>query len=59
MPTLFNFTRYCRNGRTARNFYEDADMQTIVEFMSAIHHACDEAYAIAEQAALANNWSEA
>lgn len=34
-------------------------MQTIVEFMSANHHACDEAFAIAEQAALANNWSEA
>lgn len=34
-------------------------MQTIAEFMSANHHACDEAFAIAEQAALANNWSEA
>jgi iron-sulfur cluster repair protein YtfE (RIC family) len=34
-------------------------MQTIAEFMSAHHHACDEAFAIAEQAALANNWSKA
>ncbi len=34
-------------------------MQTIAEFMSANHHACDEAFAIAEQAALANNWGEA
>jgi iron-sulfur cluster repair protein YtfE (RIC family) len=41
------------------DFYEDIDMQTIAEFMSANHHACDEAFATAEQAALANNWSEA
>ncbi len=34
-------------------------MQTITEYMSASHHACDEAFAIAEHAALANNWSEA
>ena len=34
-------------------------MQTIAEFMSTHHHACDEAFAIAEQAALANNWGEA
>jgi iron-sulfur cluster repair protein YtfE (RIC family) len=34
-------------------------MQTIAEFMSADHHACDEAFAIAEQAALSNNWSDA
>lgn len=33
-------------------------MQTIAEYMSANHHACDEAFAIAEQAALANDWSE-
>lgn len=34
-------------------------MQTIAEFMKVKHHACDEAFSIAEQAALANNWSEA
>ncbi|MCR4304284.1 MAG: hemerythrin domain-containing protein [Gallionella sp.] len=34
-------------------------MQTIAEFMSARHHACDESFAIAEQAVLANNWSDA
>ena len=34
-------------------------MQTIAEYMSAEHHACDEAFAIAEQAALAGNWSDA
>jgi iron-sulfur cluster repair protein YtfE (RIC family) len=34
-------------------------VETIAEFMSANHRACDEAFAIAEQAALANNWSEA
>lgn len=38
---------------------EDADMQTIAVFMSADHHACDEEFAIAEQAALDNNWSKA
>jgi hypothetical protein len=59
MPTLSGFTRHCRNEHTASNFYEGADMQTIAEFMSAGHHACDEAFAIAEQAALANSWSEA
>jgi iron-sulfur cluster repair protein YtfE (RIC family) len=59
MPTLSSFAGYSRNERTARNFYEDIDMQTIVEFMSADHDACDEAFAIAEQAALANNWSDA
>ena len=34
-------------------------MQTIAEFMSTGHHACDEAFAVAEQAALADNWGEA
>ena len=34
-------------------------MQTIAEFMSAKHHTCDEAFAIAEQAALDNSWSDA
>ena len=34
-------------------------MQTISGFMSADHHACDDAFAIAEQAVLANNWSDA
>jgi iron-sulfur cluster repair protein YtfE (RIC family) len=34
-------------------------MQTIGEFMSAGHAACDEAFAVAEQAALTNNWSDA
>jgi iron-sulfur cluster repair protein YtfE (RIC family) len=34
-------------------------MQTIANFMSTGHHACDEAFAIAEQAALANNWKKA
>jgi len=34
-------------------------MQTITEFMSDGHHTCDEAFVIAEQAALASNWSVA
>lgn len=34
-------------------------MQTITKFMSTDHHACDEAFAIAEQAALSGNWNEA
>ena len=34
-------------------------MQTIAGFMSTDHHACDEAFASAEQAALASNWDEA
>jgi len=34
-------------------------MQTIVEFMTANHKACDDEFAAAEQAALAGNWSEA
>ena len=34
-------------------------MQTITEFMSADHEACDEAFAIAEQAVVARNWNEA
>ncbi len=34
-------------------------MQTITEYMSANHHACDEAFANAELAALDNNWSDA
>ncbi len=34
-------------------------MQTIAEFMSTKHHDCDEAFAVAEQAALANSWSDA
>lgn len=34
-------------------------MQTIAEYMSADHRGCDEAFAIAEQAALANDWSGA
>jgi iron-sulfur cluster repair protein YtfE (RIC family) len=59
MTIFSSFTLGCRNKSTARNFYEDTDMQTIVEFMSAGHDTCDEAFAIAEQAALANNWSEA
>lgn len=33
-------------------------MTTIAEFMTANHTACDDEFAIAEQAALANNWSE-
>jgi iron-sulfur cluster repair protein YtfE (RIC family) len=59
MPTHSSFTRHCRNEHTTLNFYKDADMQTIAEFMSASHHACDETFAIAEQAALANSWSDA
>jgi iron-sulfur cluster repair protein YtfE (RIC family) len=39
--------------------HKDAEMQTIAEFMSADHHACDETFAIVEQAALSNNWSDA
>ncbi|HLY97329.1 MAG TPA: hemerythrin domain-containing protein [Sideroxyarcus sp.] len=42
-----------------RIFQEDADMQTIAEFMTADHHTCDDAFAVAEQAALAGNWGEA
>lgn len=34
-------------------------MQTIVKFMSVNHHACDDAFAIAEQAALSSNWDKA
>jgi len=34
-------------------------MKTIAEFMTADHKACDDEFAIAEQAALANNWSKA
>lgn len=34
-------------------------MQTIIEFMSADHDACDEAFVIAEQAAVTGNWNEA
>ncbi|MDO8989732.1 MAG: hemerythrin domain-containing protein [Sideroxyarcus sp.] len=34
-------------------------MSTIAEFMRADHHFCDEAFALAEQAALDNNWEEA
>jgi iron-sulfur cluster repair protein YtfE (RIC family) len=34
-------------------------MQTIANFMSTGHHACDEAFSIAEQATLANNWEKA
>jgi iron-sulfur cluster repair protein YtfE (RIC family) len=55
----FRFRLLLRNERAAHNLHEDVDMQTIAEFMSAGHEACDEAFAIAEQAALANNWSDA
>ena len=34
-------------------------MQTITEFMSTDHEACDEAFAVAEQAVAAGNWNEA
>lgn len=34
-------------------------MTTIAEFMIADHSTCDNAFAVAEQAALAGNWSEA
>jgi len=34
-------------------------MQTIIEFMSADHKTCDERFALAEEAAYANNWGEA
>lgn len=34
-------------------------MPTIVDFMSANHHVCDDSFANAEQAALAGNWDEA
>jgi len=34
-------------------------MQTITESMSTCHRDCDEAFAYAEQAALAANWNEA
>jgi iron-sulfur cluster repair protein YtfE (RIC family) len=56
---LSSFTRHCRNERIAKNLYEETVMQTIVEFMSAAHHGCDDTFAIAEQTAVAGNWSEA
>lgn len=34
-------------------------MQKLAEFMTADHKACDARFALAEQAAYANNWSEA
>lgn len=34
-------------------------MGTIVEFMSADHQACDDKFALAEQAAYAGNWHDA
>jgi hemerythrin-like domain-containing protein len=34
-------------------------MKTITDFMAADHSACDDEFARAEEAALANNWSEA
>ena len=34
-------------------------MSTIAEFMRTDHQACDEAFALAEEAALASDWSEA
>ena len=34
-------------------------MKTITEFMTADHTACDDEFARAEEAALANNWSKA
>lgn len=34
-------------------------MKTIAEFMTAGHKACDDEFALAEESALANNWSEA
>ncbi len=34
-------------------------MTTIAEFMTADHNSCDNEFAVAEQTALAGNWSEA
>ncbi len=34
-------------------------MQSISGFMTSGHHACDQAFAGAEEAALDNNWAEA
>ncbi len=34
-------------------------MPTIADFMSTDHHACDDAFAVAEQAAVDNNWDRA
>lgn len=34
-------------------------MKTISEFMTADHNTCDNEFAVAEQTALAGNWSEA
>jgi len=56
---VFRFHKPSTQRRHRPYLYEDADMQTIVEFMSGEHHACDKAFAIAEQAALASNWNEA
>lgn len=33
-------------------------MKTIAEFMTAGHKVCDDEFALAEEAAFANNWSE-
>jgi iron-sulfur cluster repair protein YtfE (RIC family) len=59
MPILSGIDCHGRNEHTARKFYGDVDMQTIAEYMSARHHDCDKAFAVAEQAALANHWREA
>lgn len=34
-------------------------MKTILEFMSATHKTCDDAFALAEEAVLNNQWNEA
>lgn len=43
----------------AFNTNNGANMTTFTEFMSADHTACDNEFARAEEAALANNWNEA
>ena len=39
--------------------YLDANMRTLVEFMTTDHQSCDDGFSLAEQAAYSNNWPEA
>ena len=49
--------RLCQPRHSA--IYKETDMSTIAEFMTADHSTCDNEFAVAEQTALAGNWSEA
>lgn len=52
---------YCmtQKNKISHFYNKDIAMNTIAEIMSADHNSCDNEFALAEQAALANNWSEA